>query len=228
MRYKILGLLAIAALTFYTSTGKHEHERACGNSYLDQLVIQGKIDPRALSRSLDELDRIADGKGPQSMQAHLRKFDLEDWGAFRYSSDPRDWPERLEEREPTMVYQNPDTGETTVFWGGFAYSVGSQFRRSGWFIDSFHQGGMTIEHRGTRYNEPTWEIKEITFRDPYIKAYHVGPEGFARWGMIEPPSWDELKEGYERRSKEDAERKAARDKRERKRMEAWRNPKPLE
>ncbi len=227
MWQRLYCLIAIFILTMAINEAEHVHRKECGSSYLDQLVLNGKIDPHALSRSLETLDRIANGKGPDGIQAYLRLWDLSDWAAFRFSSDPRKWPDRLEEREPTMVYQHPETGEITVFWGGFANTVGSQFQSGGWFIESLRSDGMTIEHRGTgsKYNEATWEVQEITFKEPYIKAHNVGPGGFSSMLRLESPSWEEFEEDWKVRQAEDKARKTARDKRVKAEREAWRNGK---
>ncbi|MDJ0836540.1 MAG: hypothetical protein QNK37_08480, partial [Acidobacteriota bacterium] len=154
-------LMAIAFLSFIICTDQnkqeHQHEHACGNAHVRALILDAKIDPSRVQTALDEIDVIMwddDSEIKASFVAAIYRSELADWYKFQlYQDQPRNWPDRLKQREPTMVYQNPDNGECVAFWGGFAYRLGSQFQRSGWFITNLSPHGMDIEHRGNEYHE---------------------------------------------------------------------------
>lgn len=171
------------------STGPNLIVNDCENQRLAVLAFNAKLDPSRYTAAVDEL---TDLKEKGNVTAALRLWELEKWATFHKEDDPHRWPQALSEYRPTMVFTDSN-GHCTAFWGGFAYSVGSQFQKTGWFITEMNETGMELEHKGNEIHPPTWEKRRVTFKQPYLKPHLVGPDGFSAWRSFIP---DDLSESW--------------------------------
>ncbi len=168
----------------------------CEHRRLSQLVINAKIDPAGIPAALEELAKVKDDYvHDHHFIAALYFWEMKEWSRFLIEDDPKSWPDRIEQTSPTMVFVN-DVDRPMVFYGAFAYTIGSQFKRTGWFITEITPDGMEIEHQGNTYIEPTWEVKQVTFKRPYLRPILIGPEGFSKMADLPRMDWETLQNNW--------------------------------
>ena len=177
MRSLVLILLICLGGTDETENAKG-CDGMCEKTQLASIFLTAKLDPSMIQATLAELKRVMHSDQPYALSAATYYWRLKEWSRFLTDDDPRAWSDFILDHEPTMVYVEDET--CLVFYGGFAYAVGSQFQRTGWFITEITRHDMEMEHRGNEDKDATWEIKRIKFKKPYFQPLTVGPDGFSK------------------------------------------------
>lgn len=190
---RIFACLSLLVCSAPALEEKTECTHECEKARLMDVVLNAKLDPSTLPTAIETLEAAAEN-GPLIWSAQTLLSELRMWANFYNHDAPKTWP-TVEQSRPNMVHVDGD-GMCTAFFGGFAYQVGSQWGRSGWFITEITGEDMEIEHRGYHDTPGTYERKRVTFTQPFIKSFLVGPDGFTRWPSIPPRDWKDYAENW--------------------------------